>query len=134
MILPELRAPRIAMGAGLTKFAPQEANVVIANAFEARRMTGHRDLNKAAQELARTRRLACITDGANGALAVGGNQTSRAEPPARHHNGRRGAGDAFTAAFLVALAEGRPTLEALEAGCEAGARAAAARVPLSMRA
>lgn len=97
--------------------------VIFATADEARAMTGS-EPEEAAQALAASFSVACVTLGAEGAVAIaGGNlERRRAEPAARQTP--FGAGDALAGAFLVALAAGEELGTALEHGCAAGARAA----------
>ena len=70
-------------------------------------------------------RLACVTCGADGAVAMldGRLETSRPEPV--DNTGQVGAGDAFAAGLLVALARGAGLRDALEAGGTLGATVAA---------
>lgn len=83
------------------------------------------DPEGAAQALAGRHRLVCVTLGAAGAVGVLDGRTARAEPPAVHPGEAPGAGDAFAAGVLVALADGATLQEALARGCELGAAAAA---------
>jgi sugar/nucleoside kinase (ribokinase family) len=62
-------------------------------------------------------RVACATRGAEGAEAVADGVRASAVPPRVLNGSPVGAGDAFAAAFLLALADGRPLAEALERGC-----------------
>ena len=75
--------------------------------------------------LGRSFKLACVTSGADGAVAVldGRLETSRPDPV--DSAGPVGAGDAFAAGLLVALARGADLRDALEAGCRLGATVAA---------
>ena len=72
-------------------------------------------------------RLACVTLGARGAVAVLDGRLERAEPADRALQEAPGAGDAFAAALLVSLARGASLSDALAEGCRCGA--AAARSP-----
>ncbi|MGZ4381318.1 MAG: ribokinase [Gaiellaceae bacterium] len=75
--------------------------------------------------LAETPRLAALTLGAEGAVLLeDGAEIARAEPPSVTAVDGTAAGDAFCAALLVSLLEGRDRLEALRRGCAAGAIAA----------
>ena len=69
--------------------------------------------------------MACVTCGPDGAVAVldGRLEKSRAEPV--DNKDQVGAGDAFAAGLLVALAGGAGLRDALEAGCGLGATVAA---------
>ena len=116
----DLSSSRLAAGADLAV----RANVVFATADEAKAATGLPP-EKAAHELARSFELACVKLGAKGALAVrtGELESAVAAPVVR--SAPFGAGDAFAAAFLVALGEGAELRDALERAVAAGARAAA---------
>jgi ribokinase len=63
---------------------------------------------------------ACSTLGADGAEAIAGTERASARPPVRREGSLTGAGDAFAAAFVLALADGAPLAAALAAGCAAG--------------
>jgi sugar/nucleoside kinase (ribokinase family) len=98
--------------------------VVLATAGEARAMTGE-EPEQAARTLASRFSVACIKLGEQGALAVAGDRVERraVDPVARASP--FGAGDAFGAVLLVAVAAGESLGSALESACAAGARAAA---------
>ena len=69
--------------------------------------------------------LFALTLGSDGALLLeGGEEVARATPPAVRAVDGTAAGDAFCAALVLALLEGRPRQEALERACAAGALAA----------
>ena len=75
--------------------------------------------------LAETPRLVALTLGAEGAVLLeDGVEIARAAPPPVTAVDGTAAGDAFCAALLVSLLEGRDRLEALRRGCAAGAIAA----------
>ena len=75
--------------------------------------------------LAETPRLVALTLGAEGAVLLeDGEEIARAAPPPVTAVDGTAAGDAFCAALLVSLLEGRDRLEALRRGCAAGAIAA----------
>jgi len=103
---------------------PPDADAILVDDGEARRLTGSAP-EEAARILGRSFRLVCVTSGADGAVAVldGRLETSRPEPV--DSVGPVGAGDAFAAGFLVALAGGADLRDALEAGCRLGATVAA---------
>jgi ribokinase len=105
---------------------PEGGNAVVANEQQARALTGA-EPEDAVRTLAERYRLACVTLGARGAVAVLDGRLERAEPADRALQEAPGAGDAFAAALLVTLARGRPLEEALAEGCRCGA--AAARSP-----
>jgi ribokinase len=70
-------------------------------------------------------RLVAVTLGAEGAVLLeDGREVARAEPPAVQVVDGTAAGDAFCAALVVSLLEGRPRDEALRRACAAGAIAA----------
>lgn len=100
------------------------ATALFATEAEARVLTGQEG-EAAARALGTMYRLVCVKRGAAGAVAVldgdleseAGNAVEEREP--------LGAGDAFAATLLVALAAGAPLRAALRRACEAGARRAA---------
>ena len=104
--------------------AGRSRTVVLATADEARAMTGE-EPEEAARLLASRFAVACIKLGEQGALAAAGDRVERRaiDPVARRSP--FGAGDAFGAVLLIALAAGAPLGRALDLACEAGAGAAA---------
>lgn len=70
-------------------------------------------------ELASSYDVVCATLGADGAKAVRGEERAQAAPPVRLPESPVGAGDAFAAAFVLALADGLPLQACLERGCQA---------------
>jgi 2-dehydro-3-deoxygluconokinase len=118
----DLASPRLAARADLGA-AAEDANVVFATAEEAKAVTGA-EPEQAARELAARFAVACVKLGARGAVAVQGNRIERAGAVPVPQLSPFGAGDAFAAAFLVALGGGASLLEALERACVAGARTA----------
>jgi sugar/nucleoside kinase (ribokinase family) len=106
---------------------PSGANAILVDNVEALRITGSAP-EEAARMLGERFRLACVTCGADGAVAVldGRIATRRSEPV--DNASQVGAGDAFAAGLLVALARGTGLRAALDAGCGLGA-AVAAGVP-----
>ena len=123
-VLRSVEAPLVALSAGRLRELPEGASVILANAAEARALTGANEPARAARLLAGEERIACVTLGADGVVAAGPGGLASARPPERRPAAARGAGDAFAAAFLVGLAQGCSLGEALEAGCLAGSRAA----------
>ena len=118
----DLASPRLAPAAADIE-ATKGAGVVLATAAEARALTGA-EPEEAARVLATRFDVVCIKLGDEGALAA---QVDRIERRAAGRVTRRspfGAGDAFAAALLVALASGRSLGRAVELACDAGARAA----------
>ena len=122
--LAQANAPWVALDAARLASIPQEASVVLANEAAALRLTGE-PAEEAAQLLARGRRLACVTVGARGAIAVRDGHVARATPETSATDDRFGAGDAFAAGLLVALARGEELDDALASACRCGALAAA---------
>ncbi len=117
------RAPWVALDAARLSELPAGGNAVIANEEAARRLTGKAP-DEAARILSNRYRLACVTRGAEGAVAIlDDRRESAAADPVDAD--APGAGDAFAAALLVELAQGADLADALAAGCRSGARAAA---------
>ena len=88
------------------------ADVTIVNRYELAALT-HRD------------GVIAVTLGADGAMLLDhGEEVARAAAPAVDAVDGTGAGDAFTACFVVSLLEGRDREEALRRACAAGALAA----------
>lgn len=118
----------VALAPGFLDPSPDGVDAVLVNEMEARRLTG-REPEAAARVLGASFRLACVTRGAAGAVAVldGRLETRAAEPvdTARPV----GAGDAFAACLLVALARGDDLGDALESACRTGATVAAGVAP-----
>jgi ribokinase len=113
----------IALSPGPLEPLPPGANAVFVNDEEALRLTGKKP-EDAARALGERHRLACVTRGAEGAVVILGGAL-RAAAATAVPKPAVGAGDAFAATMLVALAGGSGLDEALAAACEAGARAAA---------
>ena len=114
----DLASPNLAAGADLDV----GANVVFATANEARAVTGA-EPEEAVRTLASRFDVACVKLGAEGALAARGARVERCAATATSRRSPFGAGDAFAAAFLVALARGDDLATILQRACEAGARA-----------
>jgi sugar/nucleoside kinase (ribokinase family) len=117
----------LALAPALLDPLPPGANAILVDEVEALRLTGSGP-EDAARMLGDRFRLVCVTCGADGAVGVldGSLQTSRPEPV--DNRSPFGAGDAFAAGLLVALADGAGLRDALEAGCSLG-RTVAAGVP-----
>ena len=125
-VLARAKATWVALDAARLTAIPAEAPVVLANQTAARRITGFGP-EAAVQALAHGRRLACVTLGADGAVAARDRELHRATAPSPEANvDAAGAGDAFAAALLVELAGGAEISEALAAACDAGAAVARA--------
>ena len=114
----------LALAPALLDPVPPGANAILVDDVEARRLTGSAP-EEAARLLGENFRLACVTCGADGAVAVldGRLETSRPEPV--DNASPVGAGDAFAAGLLVALVRGAGLRDALDAGCSLGATVAA---------
>ncbi|MGE5273186.1 MAG: carbohydrate kinase family protein [Verrucomicrobiota bacterium] len=94
----------VALDAARLSTLPPGGNAVIANEEAAQRLTGEA-AERAVGALAEGRRLACVTSGARGAVAVLDGRTEYARPGAVAGDGP-GSGDFFGATLLVALAQG----------------------------
>lgn len=70
-------------------------------------------------ELAGRHQVVCSTLGADGAVAVRGGERVEVAVPRVLAQSPRGAGDAFAAGFLLALADGHGLRACVERGCEA---------------
>jgi sugar/nucleoside kinase (ribokinase family) len=118
----------VAVAPGRVGELPPGANAVLLDEEEARRLTAAPP-DEAARLLGRTFRLACVTRGAEGAVAVlDGREELRAAPRVEGRSSV-GAGDAFAAALLVSLARRLDLGDALEHACRAGAAAATMSLP-----
>jgi sugar/nucleoside kinase (ribokinase family) len=104
--------------------ATSPATVLLLNSDEALALTGEKP-EDAAQALAGHYRLVCVKRGADGVVACFDGTLRRTDAPPIALVDGSGAGDAFAGALLAALAGGRSAEAALEAGCRAGAAAAA---------
>jgi ribokinase len=120
----------VALDAARLTSIPREASVVLANEAAARRLTGE-PAEEAVRLLAHGRRLACVTLGARGAVAVREGHVEHATPATSAPEDAFGAGDAFAAGLLVALARGEELGDALATACRCGALAAAGHTPSS---
>jgi sugar/nucleoside kinase (ribokinase family) len=116
----------VALAPGFLDRPPSSADCVLVDEEEGQRLTGL-DAEGAARALGRTFKLACVTRGAAGAIAVLDGRLEEAAAPETEAVRAVGAGDAFAAGLLVALARGADLGEALAAGCTFGANAV--RVP-----
>ncbi len=103
---------------------PPRANAILLDDVEALRITGSTP-EEAARLLGERFSLACVTSGAGGAVVVLDGRLETARPEPVNNAGQPGAGDAFAAGLLVALARGADLRDALEAGCSLGATVAA---------
>ena len=132
--------PRTVEGAVLCQLEVPDAVVLAAaaraeffalNAAPARVLDVEPDLlvvNELEHEVFSRGKLVAVTRGAEGAtLFEGGREVARAAAPTVEVVDTTGAGDAFTAALVVSLLEGRDRQEALERACAFGAEAATTR-------
>ncbi len=110
-------------GLELVRERARGASVLLANEAEARALTGA-EAEEAARVLGGAFRLACVKRGAKGAVAVLDGRVASATAPRVAVVDGAGAGDAFAAGLLVALARGRELAAALGEGCRCGALAA----------
>ena len=115
---------RLVEAFGVDRFieATASADVLLANADEARALTGLEG-EEAALALAGSYRVACVKLGAAGAVAAAVGSVARASTRTVERTEFFGAGDAFAAGFLVALSRGAALDRALHEGCNAAAGA-----------
>jgi ribokinase len=115
---------RLVAAFGVDRFleATAPAGVLLANAEEARTLTGL-EADEAALTLARRYRVVCVKLGHAGAIAATGGDIVRAEVQPVDGADTLGAGDAFAGGFLLSLSRGVDLAVALRAGCDT-ARAA----------
>jgi sugar/nucleoside kinase (ribokinase family) len=106
--LDRARAQWVALDAARLRELPRGGNAV----FASEEWLGGRDPEPTARLLAEGRRLACVTLGARGAIVVVGDRVERAQPEHMAADAP-GAGDAFAATLLVALARGDDLAHAL---------------------
>ncbi|MFJ6623276.1 PfkB family carbohydrate kinase [Kitasatospora sp. NPDC091335] len=100
--------------------------LVVANAVEARQLTGATDVAEAARALARRAEGAVVTLGGEGALVVVDGALTRLPAPAVRVVDTTGAGDVFCGALAAALARGAGPREAAATAVAAGAFAVTA--------
>jgi ribokinase len=112
----------------VVRAAAQRASFFALNAAPARPIDVEPDLlvvNQLEYDVVSHGRLVAVTHGAEGAvLLADGREIARATPPPVEAIDGTAAGDAFTAALVVSLLEGREPAPALERACAAGAIAA----------
>lgn len=116
-VLASAEGTWVALDAACLSALPPGGNAVIANEETARRLTG-RNGEPAVRVLAERYRLACVTSGEDGAVAIldGRLEAAREDPVDAD---ALGAGDAFAATLLVGLARGDDLGRALRDGCRA---------------
>jgi ribokinase len=115
----------VALAPGRLAELPDAPNAVLVDEVEAGRLTGLAPV-EAAQALGGRFRLACVTRGAEGAVAVLDGRPETCTPAPVDGGESVGAGDAFAAALLVELVSGASLGEALAAASQRGAAVAAA--------
>jgi sugar/nucleoside kinase (ribokinase family) len=118
----DLGSPKLAASIELEQL--RGATLVLATTEEARAVRGAEE-EDAARMLSEHVRVACVKLGDAGALAASGGRIERASVAPVVRTSPFGAGDAFGATLLVALAQGDSLAGALERACAAGAAAAA---------
>lgn len=118
----------VTLAPGFLEQLPASADAVLVDESEAQGLTGL-DAEDAARSLGRTFKLACVTRGANGAVAVLGGRLELAAVHEVEAVRSVGAGDAFAAGLLVALARGADLADALDSACRLGAAAAGSSQP-----
>jgi sugar/nucleoside kinase (ribokinase family) len=126
--LRRARAEWVALDAARLASLPRGGNAVVANQDEAEKLSGEA-AEQAVRTLGRRYRLACVTQGPLGAIAVLDGELESAEAPSTEVVDATGAGDALAAGLLVALLRGLPLRDALIEGCRCGALAAASPSP-----
>jgi sugar/nucleoside kinase (ribokinase family) len=120
--LERAEAEWVALAPASLERVPAGADALLLDEGEARRLTGT-EPEEAARRLGSDYRLVCVTRGAAGAVGVLDGRLETGAPPAVEAGRPFGAGDAFAAGLLVALARGADVAEALAAGCSLGATA-----------
>ena len=115
---------RLVAAFGVDRFldATAQAGVLLANAEEARALTGL-EPEEAASALARRYRVVCVKLGRAGAIAANGGELVRADVRPIDRVDTLGAGDAFAGGFLLALSRGADLAVALRAGCDSATAA-----------
>jgi len=122
---------RLVAAFGVDRFleAATPAGVLLANAEEARTLTGL-DADQAALALARRFRVVCVKLGRAGAIAATGGDVVRAKVQPLDRADTLGAGDAFAGGFLISLVRGADLAVALRAGCDTATAALQATAAL----
>jgi len=126
--LSRARAEWVALDAARVEALPQGGNAIVANEDEATALTGEA-AHPAVKALGERYRLACVTQGPLGAVAVLDGQVESAEAPPTEVVNPAGPGDALAAGLLVALLRGLALRDALVEGCRCGALAAGGPSP-----
>lgn len=111
--------------------AARRASFFALNAAPAREIAIEPDLlivNRLEHEIVSSGKLVAVTHGAEGAVLLeAGREVARATPPSVDAVDGTAAGDAFAAALVVGILEGRARDEVLRRACAAGAIAASRR-------
>lgn len=109
----------------VTEFGPERflaatanADILLANADEARALTGLEPA-EAALRLAERYRIVCVKLGSAGALAASGGEVVRASVRPIDREDTFGVGDAFAGGFLLSLSQTKAVAVALRVGCDA---------------
>ena len=120
----DVASARLVAAYGVDRFleATATAGVLLANAEEARTLTGL-EADEAARALARRYHAVCVKLGRAGAILVTGGDLVRAEVQPLDRVDTLGAGDAFAGGLLTSLARGADLAVALRAGCDAATAA-----------
>jgi ribokinase len=118
----------VGLAPGRLDHIPGSPDAILVDEVEARRLTGHEPAD-AARALGGRCRLACVTRGAHGVVAVLDGRLETCTPARVRRGDAIGAGDAFAAALLVQLVKGAGLREALQAAAELGAAVAAGTRP-----
>lgn len=121
---------RLVTAFGADRFfeATAAAGILLANADEARALTGLEPA-EAALALAQRYRVVCVKLGRAGAIAAAGADLVRAEVQPVDVADTLGAGDAFAGGFLLSLSRGEELAAALRMGCDAATAALLSRPP-----
>jgi sugar/nucleoside kinase (ribokinase family) len=107
--------------------AVQNADMLLPNAAEARRMSGKVDLEAALETLGELCPLVVVKDGKNGSYAIYAGKIYHASAIQVTPLDTTGAGDCFNAGFIKAWLDGRPVPECLQWGNVVGGLSTLAR-------
>lgn len=105
----------------------EQVDVLLPNLEEARRLSGREAPEEAAAALAERVPTVVVKLGAEGAIAVSGDERARAAAPRIDVVDTIGAGDGFNAGFIAGRVAGRSLADALELAAVCGALSAAGR-------
>lgn len=104
----------------------QFTDVFFPNEIEALRLTGCRDVERAAGELSKLVRIVAVKRGASGALVCAQGKRFHIPAPKARVVDTTGAGDSFDAGFLACFLKGASVENSARAGVAAGTRAVSA--------